>query len=233
MTALSINGLVVNRSGIPVIRGVDLSVSSGEISVLLGSNGAGKTTLLESLSGIIPAASGSVTMDGAELLKLRAGLRARAGISHVEQGRTVFPEMTTEENLKVALDPAADLQEAYGLFPELRQRRDIKAGMLSGGEQQMVVIARSLLTRPKVIMIDEMSSGLAPVIVSRLMRAVRQLADSGMAVILVEQFAALALAIGDRAYVLRRGAIVYDGDCSTLAGDPAHLHRLYLGDAAA
>jgi len=233
MTALSINGLVVNRSGIPVIRGVDLSVSSGEISVLLGSNGAGKTTLLESLSGIIPAAVGSVTMDGAELLKLRAGLRARAGLSHVEQGRTVFPEMTTEENLKVALDPAADLQEAYGLFPELRQRRDIKAGMLSGGEQQMVVIARSLLTRPKVIMIDEMSSGLAPVIVSRLMRAVRQLADSGMAVILVEQFAALALAIGDRAYVLRRGAIVYDGDCATLAGDPAHLHRLYLGDAAA
>lgn len=233
MTALSINGLVVNRSGIPVVRGVDLSVSSGEISVLLGSNGAGKTTLLESLSGIIPAAAGSVTMDGTELLKLRAGLRARAGISHVEQGRTVFPEMTTEENLKVALDPAADLQEAYGLFPELRQRRDIKAGMLSGGEQQMVVIARSLLTRPKVIMIDEMSSGLAPVIVSRLMRAVRQLADSGMAVILVEQFAALALAIGDRAYVLRRGAVVYDGDCATLAGDPAHLHRLYLGDAAA
>lgn len=233
MTALSIKGLVVNRSGIPVVRGVDLTVSSGEISVLLGSNGAGKTTLLESLSGIIPAASGSVTMDGAELLKLRAGLRARAGISHVEQGRTVFPDMTTEENLKVALDPAADLQEAYDLFPELLQRRNIKAGMLSGGEQQMVVIARSLLTRPKVVMIDEMSSGLAPVIVSRLMRAVRQLADAGMAVILVEQFAALALAIGNRAYVLRRGAIVYDGDCTMLANDPAQLHRLYLGDAAA
>ena len=233
MTALSINGLVVNRSGIPVVRGVDLSVSSGEISVLLGSNGAGKTTLLESLSGIISAAAGSVSLDGAELLKLRAGLRARAGISHVEQGRTVFPEMTTEENLKVALNPAADLQEAYDLFPELLQRRNIKAGMLSGGEQQMVVIARSLLTRPKVIMIDEMSSGLAPVIVSRLMRAVRQLADAGMAVILVEQFAALALAIGDRAYVLRRGAIVYDGECTALADDPAQLHRLYLGDAAA
>ena len=233
MTSLSIEGLVVNRSGIPVVRGVDLSVSSGEISVLLGSNGAGKTTLLESLSGIIPSSAGSVTMDGAELLKLRAGLRARAGISHVEQGRTVFPEMTTEENLKVALDPTADLQEAYDLFPELRQRRDIRAGMLSGGEQQMLVIARSLLTRPKVIMIDEMSSGLAPVIVSRLMRAVRQLADAGMAVILVEQFAALALAIGDRAYVLRRGAIVYDGECAALANDPAQLHRLYLGDAAA
>jgi len=233
MTAVSIKGLVVNRSGIPVVRGVDLAVASGEISVLLGSNGAGKTTLLESLSGIIPAAAGSVSLDGVELLKLRAGLRARAGISHVEQGRTVFPEMTAEENLKVALDPAADLQEAYDLFPELLQRRNIRAGMLSGGEQQMVVIARSLLTRPKVIMIDEMSSGLAPVIVSRLMRAVRQLADAGMAVILVEQFAALALAIGNRAYVLRRGAIVYDGDCTALADDPAQLHRLYLGDAAA
>ncbi|WP_267548886.1 ABC transporter ATP-binding protein [Rhizobium rhizogenes] len=233
MTALSIKSLVVNRSGIPVVRGVDLAVSSGEISVLLGSNGAGKTTLLESLSGIIPAAAGSASLDGSELLKLRAGLRARAGISHVEQGRTVFPEMTTEENLKVALDPSADLEAAYDLFPELRQRRDIKASMLSGGEQQMLVIARSLLTRPKVIMIDEMSSGLAPVIVSRLMRAVRQLADAGMAVILVEQFAALALAIGDRAYVLRRGGVVYDGDCATLANDPAQLHRLYLGDAAA
>ncbi|NLR99970.1 ABC transporter ATP-binding protein [Rhizobium sp. P38BS-XIX] len=233
MTTLSIKGLVVNRSGIPVVRGVDLSVSSGEISVLLGSNGAGKTTLLESLSGIIPAAAGSVSLDNVELLKLRAGLRARAGISHVEQGRTVFPEMTTEENLKVALDPSAHLQEAYDLFPELLQRRTIKAGMLSGGEQQMVVIARSLLTRPKVIMIDEMSSGLAPVIVSRLMRAVRQLADAGMAVILVEQFAALALAIGNRAYVLRRGAIVYDGDCRALGDDPTQLHRLYLGDAAA
>lgn len=233
MTTLSIKGLVVNRSGIPVVRGVDLAVASGQISVLLGSNGAGKTTLLESLSGIIPAAAGSVWLDDVELLKLRAGLRARAGISHVEQGRTVFSEMTTEENLKVALDPTADLQEAYDLFPELLQRRHIKAGMLSGGEQQMVVIARSLLTRPKVIMIDEMSSGLAPVIVSRLMRAVRQLADAGMAVILVEQFAALALAIGNRAYVLRRGAIVYDGDCRALADDPEQLHRLYLGDAVA
>jgi branched-chain amino acid transport system ATP-binding protein len=231
MTALSVKDLVVNRSGIAVVRGVDLEVASGQISVLLGSNGAGKTTLLESLSGIIPVAAGSLALDGAELARLRAGIRARAGISHVEQGRTVFSEMTTEENLKVALHPEADLKEAYDLFPELLQRRDIKAGMLSGGEQQMVVIARSLVTRPKVIMIDEMSSGLAPVIVSRLMMAVRKLADSGMAVLLVEQFATLALAIGDRAYVLRRGRVVYDGGGEALARDPAHLHRLYLGEA--
>jgi branched-chain amino acid transport system ATP-binding protein len=231
MTTLSINGLVVNRSGIPVVRGVDLEAKSGEISVLLGSNGAGKTTLLESLSGIIPVAAGSVTLDGIALVKLRPGIRARAGLSHVEQGRTVFSEMTTEENLLVALNPAAELQEAYDLFPELLQRRDIRAGMLSGGEQQMLVIARSIVNRPKVIMIDEMSSGLAPVVVGRLMRAVRRLADKGMAVLLVEQFAALALAIGNRAYVLRRGQIVYDGGCDALARDPAHLHRLYLGDA--
>ncbi|WP_313525025.1 ABC transporter ATP-binding protein [Shinella sp.] len=233
MTTFSIGALQVDRSGIPVIRGVDLEAKGGEISVLLGSNGAGKTTFLESLSGIIPARLGFINLDGMELAKLRPGARAKAGLSHVEQGRTVFPAMTTEENLKVALHPDADLKEAYDLFPELLQRRNVEAGMLSGGEQQMVVIARSIVNRPRVILIDEMSSGLAPVIVSRLMRAVRQLADDGMAVVLVEQFAALALAIGNRAYVLRRGQIVYDGDCGVLARDPAHLHRLYLGDAAA
>ena len=231
MTTLSIKGLVVNRAGLPVVRGIDFEARSGEISVLLGSNGAGKTTLLESLSGIIPAALGTIELDGADLARLRPGTRARAGLSHVEQGRTVFSEMTTEENLKVALHPDADLGEAYDLFPELLQRRDVKAGMLSGGEQQMVVIARSLVSRPKVIMIDEMSSGLAPVVVGRLMTAVRGLADSGMAVVLVEQFATLALAIGSRAYVIRRGEMVYDGGCEVLARDPAHLHRLYLGEA--
>ncbi|MBL0373234.1 ABC transporter ATP-binding protein [Rhizobium sp. KVB221] len=232
MTTLSINGLIVNRSGIPVVRGVEIEAKSGEISVLLGSNGAGKTTLLEGISGIIASAAGEVMLDGHDLMRARAGVRARAGLSHVEQGRTVFSQMTTEENLKVALHPDATLDEAYALFPELRQRRDIAAGMLSGGEQQMVVIARALVGRPKVIMIDEMSSGLAPVVVSRLMTAVRKLADDGMAVILVEQFATLALAIGNRAYVLRRGQTVYDGGCEELARDPARLHRLYLGEAS-
>lgn len=230
MTSLTIKALRVDRSGIPVVRGVDLLARGGEISVLLGSNGAGKTTLLESLSGIIPTRSGSIDLDGLDLVSLRPGARAHRGLSHVEQGRSVFPEMTTEENLKVALHRDADLSEAYDLFPELVQRRGVRAGMLSGGEQQMLVIARSIVNRPKVIMIDEMSSGLAPVIVNRLMTAVRKLADAGMAVVLVEQFATLALAIGNRAYVLRRGEIVYDGDCETLTRDPALLHRLYLGD---
>jgi branched-chain amino acid transport system ATP-binding protein len=232
MSALEISQFVVNRSGIPVIRGVDLIARAGEISVLLGSNGAGKTTLLEGISGVIPA-SGKVVLDGRDFHRASAGQRARAGLAHVEQGRTVFAEMTTEENLRVALHPQAGVEEAYALFPELRQRADVGAGMLSGGEQQMLVIARALVCRPSVVMIDEMSAGLAPVIVSRLMQAVRKLADSGVAVVLVEQFAALALAIGDRAYVLRRGQIVYDGECGTLLRDQARLHQLYLGDAAA
>ena len=233
MTSLKVEALHVERSGIPIIRNVDIAARSGEISVLLGSNGAGKTTLLESISGIIPSKSGSISLDGSELSKMRPGSRTKSGIGHVEQGRTVFSEMTTEENLRVALHPDADLKEAYDLFPELLQRRSVKSGMLSGGEQQMVVIARSIVNRPKVIMIDEMSSGLAPVIVSRLMTAVRRLADAGMAVVLVEQFATLALAIGNRAYVLRRGQIVYDGDCGALAKDPALMHRLYLGESEA
>ncbi len=232
MTRFSVQSLQVDRSGIPVLHGMDLQVQSGAISVLLGSNGAGKTTLLESLSGIIPARAGSISLDGTELTRLRPGLRAKAGVSHVEQGRTVFSDMTTEENLKVSLHPAAYLDEAYTLFPELLQRRNVKAGMLSGGEQQMVVIARSIVNRPKVMLIDEMSSGLAPVIVSRLMRAVRTLADNGMAIILVEQFAALALSIANHAYVLRRGQIVYDGSSEVLARDPALLHKLYLDDFA-
>ncbi|CAB4326497.1 ABC transporter ATP-binding protein [Brucella sp. 191011898] len=233
MTTFSVKALQVDRASIPVIRGVDVEVRSGEISVLLGSNGAGKTTFLESLSGIIPARAGTIRLDETELARLRPGARTKAGLSHVEQGRTVFPDMTTDENIRVALHPDADPGEAYSLFPELLQRRDVKAGMLSGGEQQMVVIARSIVNRPKVMLIDEMSSGLAPVIVNRLMRAVRQLADNGMAIVLVEQFAALALSIGNRAYVLRRGQIVYDGSSEALARDPARLHQLYLGDAAA
>lgn len=233
MTELQVHGLQVERSGIAIVKGVDITARSGEISVLLGSNGAGKTTLLDSLSGIIPSKMGSITLDGAEISRLRPGARTKLGIGHVEQGRVVFAEMTTEENLEVALHPEADLQEAYDLFPELLQRRTVRAGMLSGGEQQMLVIARSIVNRPKVIMIDEMSSGLAPVIVSRLMTVVRKLADAGMAVVLVEQFATLALAIGNRAYVLRRGEIVYAGVCETLANDPALMHRLYLGDSPA
>jgi branched-chain amino acid transport system ATP-binding protein len=229
MSKLVVSNLSINRAELPVVSSLDIAVESGAISVVLGANGAGKTTLLEGLSGIIPVARGSIAIDGREIQKARPGVRSREGLAHVEQGRTVFRQLTTEENLRVSLHPGSDLGEAYALFPELVQRRTVKASLLSGGEQQMLVIARALLTRPKVLLIDEMSAGLAPVIVTRLMSAVRKLADNGLAVLLVEQFAALALSIGNRAYVMRRGRVVHDGDCLKLLKSPDELHRLYLG----
>lgn len=229
MSKLVVSNLSINRAELPVVSALDISVESGAISVVLGANGAGKTTLLEGLSGIIPVAGGAISIDGREIHKARPGVRSREGLAHVEQGRTVFRQLTTEENLRVSLHPAADIAEAYALFPELVQRRTVRASLLSGGEQQMLVIARALLTRPKVLLIDEMSAGLAPVIVTRLMSAVRKLADNGLAVLLVEQFAALALSIGNRAYVMRRGRVVHDGDCMKLLKSPDELHRLYLG----
>lgn len=230
MNVLETQALEIKRLGIPVVRDVDIIARAGEISVLLGANGAGKTTLLEGISGVTPVSHGKVIVAGNDLDKLNAGARAHAGIAHVEQGRTIFGTMSTEDNLKVGMHEDSSLEEVYELFPELLARRDVQSMMLSGGEQQMVVIGRALVCRPRVILIDEMSAGLAPVVVSRLMKGVRRLADQGLAVVLVEQFANLALEIGDRAYVMRRGAIVYDGDCNTLIRDPDQLHHLYLGD---
>jgi branched-chain amino acid transport system ATP-binding protein len=230
MTMLEVRALVIHRTNIPVVRGVSLIARAGEISVLLGANGAGKTTLLEGISGVAPVADGEVLLENVNLSLEGAGTRSRAGLAHVEQGRTVFGSMTTEENLLVGQRHDGALDEIYDLFPELLARRDIQSRMLSGGEQQMVVIGRALAGRPKVLLIDEMSAGLAPVVVSRLMKGVRRLADQGLAVVLVEQFAHLALEIGDRAYVMRRGSVVYEGDCASLRDDPARLHHLYLGD---
>jgi branched-chain amino acid transport system ATP-binding protein len=232
MSAFKVTDLVVNRVGLPVVRQASLVVEPSSVSVLLGANGAGKTTLLEGLSGIVAVASGTIELQDEAIQGLRPGARARKGLAHVEQGRTVFRMLTTDENLRSA-SQLADVDQAYALFPELEKRRYVRAGLLSGGEQQMLVIARALLTRPRVIMIDEMSAGLAPIVVGRLVSAVRKLAEGGLAVLLVEQFAALALSIGDRAYVLRRGQIVYDGPCPALAQSPDLLHRLYLGDTAA
>lgn len=230
MSLLDVHELVVNRAGVGAVQEVSVAAESGQVSVLLGANGAGKTSLLEGIAGITPAASGSIILDGQDITGRNPGARAGAGLALVEQGRTVFAGLTTEENLRVGMHPDTGPQDAFALFPELRQRRNITANMLSGGEQQMLVIARALLARPKVLMIDEMSAGLAPVIVTRLVKAVRELADDGMAVLLVEQFATLALAIGDRAYVLRRGSVVYEGGCAALTDDPDRLHHLYLGD---
>ncbi len=228
---LQLTDLEVHRSGSAIVRGVNLHVPLGQVTVLLGANGAGKTTLLESISGIIPAASGTIALDGNDITSAPRTKRARLGVAHVEQGRAIFPDLTTEENLLVA-GRKDQIGASFELFPELGNRRSNRAALLSGGQQQMLVIARALVTRPKVLMLDEMSLGLAPTIIKRLIPIVRTLAAEGVGVLLVEQYAALALANGDRAYVLVRGEIAYDGPCGPLQEDPNRLRNLYLGGAA-
>lgn len=230
MTALDIEKLVVNRAGLPVIRGASLKVDAGTITVLLGANGAGKTTLLEGVAGAAAASGGIVRLGGVQIEALSPYKRARHGLSLIEQGRAVFKDLTVEENLDVARKDDVDTDEVFKIFPELVPRRHVRSGLLSGGEQQMLLIGRALLARPKVLLIDEMSLGLAPLIVQRLMRLTQELANGGLSILLVEQFAAMALAVGHRAYVLRRGEIAFDGVCSDLRKDPQLLHRLYFGE---
>lgn len=227
---LSLEDITVDRSGLTIVRGVSLLVDEGSVTVLLGANGAGKTTLLEGVSGAIPVASGEIRLAGERIEKLRAWRRARAGLAHVEQNRTVFREMSTLDNLRAACRHDDTPDRVFELFPELRKQIDAPAGLLSGGEQQMLVVGRALLGRPKVLLIDEMSLGLAPIVVERLAAAVRALADRGVGVLLVEQFAALALGIADRAYVMARGRIVFAGDGRELRADEGLLRALYLGD---
>ncbi len=225
---LEVAGLEVQRSGSAVVRGVDLVVPPGQVTVLLGTNGAGKTTLLEAVSGIIPASGGSVRLNGQEVTALPRAKRARLGLAHIEQGRAIFPDLTAEENLLVA-GRRSQIEMAFELFPTLANRRTARAALLSGGEQQMLVIARALINEPRILMIDEMSLGLAPIIIKSLMPMVTDLAHRGVGVLLVEQYARLALSHGDRAYVLSHGRIAFEGDCRQLIEDPARLQSLYLG----
>jgi branched-chain amino acid transport system ATP-binding protein len=225
---LVVEGLEVHRMGSPVVRDVDLVAPPGQVTVMLGTNGAGKTTLLEAISGIIPSAKGKISIDGHDMTGLARPRRARLGLAHVEQGRAIFPDLTAEENLMVAR-PRSQIGGAFDLFPELANRRNARAALLSGGEQQMLVIARALVSEPKVLMLDEMSLGLAPIVLKRLVPLVEELAERGVGVLLVEQYAHLALAHGDRVYVLSRGEIAYEGACRELVDDPERLRALYLG----
>ncbi|TYB41193.1 ABC transporter ATP-binding protein [Actinomadura chibensis] len=230
MRELRLEDVSVGRGGAPIVRDVGFAVPAGQVTVLLGPNGAGKTTLLEAIAGVLPLTSGRLTGDGADLSGLDRVSRAKRGIALVEQGRTVFSGLTVAENLRaVRRGPRAD--RALELFPELTKRMDVQAGLLSGGEQQMVVLARALAMSPSVLLIDEMSLGLAPVIVKRLLPAVRALADEGVAVLLVEQFATLALAVADTAHVLAGGRLTHSGPAAPLRKAPDVLHAAYLGES--
>jgi branched-chain amino acid transport system ATP-binding protein len=226
---LELDAVTVARQGSAVVRDISLTVSSGRVVTLLGPNGAGKTSLLEALAGVIGFASGEAWLNGTDLGRLSRPARARAGLALVEQGRTVFGSLTVAENIRAAGGGDAALAECFDLFPPLKSRRDVPAALLSGGEQQMLVLARALARRPRVLMLDEMSLGLAPVIVRRLLPTVRALADDGMAVLLVEQFATLALGVADDAVVLASGRMTFAGPAAQLTASPALLHRAYLG----
>jgi branched-chain amino acid transport system ATP-binding protein len=230
MSGLSITDLNVSRGEASIVRTVNFEVPRGEVTVLLGPNGAGKTTLLEAISGVIPIKSGTIRVNTQEVQSVSRVKRSRVGLAHVEQGRMVFPTLSVEENLFVGAR-GNNLETAFKLFPELEKRRHVAAGKLSGGEQQMVVLARAILGRPSVLLVDEMSLGLAPLVVKRLMPVMRSLADDGLAVLLVEQFAQLALGVGDTALVMNQGRIVYSGNSQVLLHDQGLLQRAYLGHA--
>ncbi len=226
---LVLDDLTVSRGIGPVISHVSLAVAPGSITAVVGPNGAGKTSLLESISGVIQARSGTATFGGADITRLSRRKRAKLGIVHVEQGRAIFPSLTVRENLQVASRDRATIDRTLEYFPELEKRLDAPTALLSGGEQQMVVLARAFAARPKVLLIDEMSLGLAPVVFLRLLPVVQEFAATGVGVLLVEQFAQLALGISSDALVITSGHVTYSGAAARLLDEPETLRKAYLG----
>jgi branched-chain amino acid transport system ATP-binding protein len=219
---------------IAVLRDVSLEVAAGEMVALVGSNGAGKTTLLRAISGVQPIASGSVTFDGTPIHALSPHARVRAGIVQVPEGRQVFAPLAVADNLRLGAwtrrdaEIGRDLDGVYATFPALAEKRHIAAGALSGGQQQMLAIGRALMARPKLLLLDEPSMGLAPMLAEQILADVAVLKVRGLTVLLVEQRANAALAIADRAYVLETGCITLTGDSASLRNDP-RVQEAYLG----
>ena len=234
-TMLKINNLHVSYGGIRALRGVDLEVPDGKIVTLIGANGAGKSTLLRTISGLVKADSGSITYNGKELLGMPINKVLEEGIAHAPEGRRVFPDMTVLENLKIGAylrkDKAEiekDIQWVYSLFPRLEERSWQLAGTLSGGEQQMLAVGRALMSRPKVLMMDEPSLGLAPLVVQGIFDIIRTINEQGVTVLLIEQNANMALKIADIAYVLETGEITKKGSGAELLADES-IKEAYLG----
>jgi branched-chain amino acid transport system ATP-binding protein len=233
---LEIRGLKVSYGGIQAIKGIDFHVAQGELVALIGSNGAGKTTTLKTLSGLLHSNAGQIQYDGMNLNNVPAHQRAAMGIALVPEGRGVFARMTVAENLLMGAysrsdkyEIASDLERMYGLFARLAERKDQLAGTLSGGEQQMVAMARALMSRPRLLMLDEPSMGLAPLMVQKIFETIRDIAALGMSILLVEQNARLALREARRGYVMESGAITLSGAASELLGSEA-VQRAYLGN---
>lgn len=233
---LRIASLNAGYGDVQVLWGIDLEVPRGEISCLIGSNGAGKTTLLRAISGLIETRSGSIAFAGAPLASADAGAVLSAGIAHVPEGRRLFAAMSVRDNLLMGaylrrdgrLAIEQDLDKAYAMFPILRQRHAQDAGTLSGGEQQMCAIARGLMSRPRLLLIDELSLGLSPLVVEELCDTLRALNREGLSMLVVEQDVAIALDLASTAFVMDTGRVTRSGPSASLRDDPA-IHEAYLG----
>ena len=232
---LEIKDLNVFYGAIHALKGISLTVADGELVSLIGANGAGKTTTLHAISGLLPVASGSILLDGTDLQKVPANTIIGLGMAHVPEGRHVFARMTVEENLRMGAyilrdqkQIAENLERVYGHFPRLKERRRQLAGTLSGGEQQMLATGRALMTDPKIVLMDEPSMGLSPLLVKEIFSIIQELHKSGITILLVEQNAKMALAVRDRAYVLETGTISMEGPAAELAADD-RVRKAYLG----
>ena len=232
---LEVKNLSVSYGAIEAVKDISFTVNDGEIVSLIGANGAGKTTTLHTITGLIPAKSGSVMYNGVDLLKTHNNKIVTLGMAHIPEGRHVFTRMSVEENLEMGAfslkdqsDLKKDLDMVYGLFPRLKERRNQKAGTLSGGEQQMLAMGRALMSHPKTILMDEPSMGLSPKLVKEIFSIIRKLHEQGITILLVEQNAKMALSIADRAYVLETGRITMEGDAKELLNNE-QVRKAYLG----
>ena len=234
MNPLTIDNLVMVRGTKAVVHGIKLRVAPGAITALMGPNGAGKTSTVLGIAGVVEPAFGQIMLDGVNLKGREPDAIRRLGVATVPEGHQVLRELTVRDNLRVAGSELsrgeleAALQRTLELFPELQQKLAQPAGDLSGGQQQMVALAQALVVAPKFLVVDELSFGLAPMIVTRLVPVIRRIAASGIGVLLIEQFTQLALGLANHVYVLSRGDVSYDGGPDKLRADPAILHRAYF-----
>lgn len=231
---LEIRQLAVSRGGKQVLHGVDLRIEPGKVTTLLGANGAGKSSLVLAVAGVLGATAGSIEADGNRLTGLRPEAVRSLGVAAVPEGHQVLTDLSVEDNLKAAgshlsrAELASSIEAALDTFPELRARLAQRAGDLSGGQQQMVALAQAIVCRPRYILADELSFGLAPVIVARLVPVITKLAEQGVGVLLIEQFTHIALKLAHYAYVMERGRIRFAGEPEQLRRDPSILHSAYL-----